>query len=142
MKAALAAKAVAGLALVLLASPAFAAEADEDLLYRWGECAAAGSLFEVAVDEGSSDPRIVSATDAFHNFEPQMEAHTNGLADAVGEARASVVQARLLADYDSDLTRWGEAEDRDGFLLATWGMTMDRCLKEATVLPVPGRPVT
>ncbi len=139
---ALAPKVAVGLALALFACPAFAAEADEDLLYHWGECAAVGALFEAAVDDGSSDPRIASASNDFATFEDRMEAYTNGLADALGEARAAVVQARLLADYDRDLALWGEAEDRDGFLLATWGKTMDRCLKEATVLPVPGRPVT
>ena len=131
-----------GLSLALLALPAFAGEAEEETLYHWGECAAVGALYESAVDDGSSDPRITAATTAFHNFEPQMEAHTNALADAVGEDRANAVQARLLADYDSDIQLWAATEDRDGFLLATWGKTMDRCLREATALPVPGMPKT
>ncbi|MCE3288291.1 MAG: hypothetical protein K0R83_303 [Caulobacter sp.] len=131
-----------GLTLALLAAPAFASEAEEETLYRWGECAAVGALYQGAVEGGSSDPRIAAASDAFHNFEPQMEAYTNGLAAALGEDRANAVQARLLADYDSDIQLWAASEDRDGFLLATWGKTMDRCLKEATALPVPGQPKT
>ena len=130
------------LALAALACPAFAGEAEEAMLYHWGECAAVGSLFEAAVEIGSSDPRITSANTAFHNFEPQMEAHTNAIADGLGEDRANAVRDRILADYDSDIALWADTEDRDGFLLATWGKTMDRCLKEATALPVPGRPVT
>lgn len=131
-------KAVAlGLSLACLALPAFAGEAEEQLLYRWGECAAVGALYESAIEGGSSDPRIVAATAAFHNFEPQMEVHTNALADALGKDRADAVQTRLLASYERDLELWVSAEDSDGFLLATWGKTMDRCLKEATALPVP-----
>jgi hypothetical protein len=131
-----------GLSLALLAAPAFAGEAEEETLYHWGECAAVGSLYEGSIEAGSSDPRITAASDAFRNFEPQMEAHTNALAAALGEERASAVQAKLLADYDSDIQLWAASEDRDGFLLATWGKTMDRCLKEATALPVPGQPKT
>lgn len=133
---------VLGLALAALACPALAGEAEEAELYHWGECAAVGALYEAVVEAGSIDPRITAASTAFHNFETQMETHTNALATAVGEERANVIQAKLLADYDSDIALWRDTEDREGFLLATWGKTMDRCLKEATVLPVPGRPVT
>lgn len=131
-----------GLSLTLLALPAFAGEAEEATLYHWGECAAVGALYEGAVEAGSSDPRITAANDTFRNFAPQMEAHTNALAAALGEDRANAVQARLLAAYDGDIELWAASEDRDGFLLATWGQTMDRCLKEATALPVPGMPQT
>ncbi|MDB5468537.1 MAG: hypothetical protein JWR84_97 [Caulobacter sp.] len=130
-----------GLALAALACPALAGEAEEETLYHWGECAAVGALFEASVDTGSSDPRITSASTAFHNFEPQMEAHTNALADALGKERADAVQAKLLSDFDSDIALWADTEDRDGFLLATWGQTMERCLKEATALP-SGLPTT
>jgi hypothetical protein len=133
---------VAGLALTLFAFPALAAGPEEDELYHWGECAAVGALFEAATEMGGGDPRIASASSAFQNFEPQMEAYTNALADKLGEERATAVQKKILDDYDSDITLWADTEDRDGFLLATWGQTMDRCLKEATALPVPGKPVT
>lgn len=130
------------LALALLAGPALAAGSGEDELYHWGECAVVGGLFEAAIELGASDPRISSASTAFDNFKPQMESHTDGLAAQLGKERADAVRDKLMADYDSDITLWAATEDRDGFMLATWGQTMDRCLKEATALPVPGRPVT
>jgi hypothetical protein len=132
----------AALGLTLLAAPAFAGEAGEEALYHRGECAGVGGIYEAAIEIGATDPRIVSATTAFHNFEPQMKAHTDALANALSDERSTAVRDRLLADYEGDLTLWAGSEDRDGFLLATWGKTMDRCLKEATALPVPGLPVT
>lgn len=131
---------VAALSLALLAAPALAADAAEDELYHWGECQAMGGLFEAAVDHGSSDPRITAALTAFQNFAPEMESHTNALAERLGEARADAVREKLLADFDADIDRFAAADDRDGSLLATWGKTMDRCLKEAAALSVSENP--
>lgn len=132
----------AGIALALLAAPALAGEAEERDLYHWGECAVVGGIYEAAIEMGASDPRITSALTAFHNFEPQMKSHTDGIAAGLSDDRGDAVRDKLLSDYEEGLTRWVASEDRDGFLLATWGKTMDRCLKEATALPVPGKSVT
>ncbi len=137
MKAAL----TAGLCAALFALPALAASPEDEALYHWGECAVVSALYETAVEEGSDDRRITAALADFHIFEPRMEAYVNGLAASIGEARAEAVQTKLMIDYEGPMTVWAETEDRDGYLLATWGKTMDRCLEEATVLPVPGRPV-
>ena len=132
----------AGLALALLATPTLAAEPAEAELYHWGECAAVGALFEAAVGIGATDPRITSASSTFADVSPRMEAYANAIADRLGEERANAVRDKILQDYDSDIALWGDTEDRDAFMLETWGKTMDRCLKEATALPVPGQPVT
>lgn len=137
MKAAL----IAGLCAALFAVPALAAPPEDEALYHWGECAVVSALYESAVEDGSEDRRITSALADFHVFEPRMEAYVNGLAASIGEARAEAVQSKLMIDYEGPMTVWAETEDRDGYLLATWGKTMDRCLEEATVLPVPGLPV-
>ncbi len=134
--------AAVSLTLALLAGPALAADAQEDLLFHWGECAAVGALYENATDDSGGDPRIQAAIDAFKALEPRMELHTNALADAVGEARANAVQSKLLESYDSDIVLWGDSQDRDGFLIATWGETMDRCLREAATLPAAALPKT
>ncbi|MDO9335564.1 MAG: hypothetical protein Q7T61_04130 [Caulobacter sp.] len=131
-----------GLAATLLAGQALAADAGEEALYHWGQCAAVGALYEAAIDEGSADPDVAAATRAFHEVEPRMEAHTNALADALGKQRADGIQARLLSEYDGDIALWVAAEDADGFLRSTWGPTMDRCLKEAAALPADKSPKT
>jgi hypothetical protein len=130
------------LGLVLITGPVLAAEPDEDMLYHWGECAVVGGMYEAAIERGSGDPRILSTKTDFDSLTPQMEAHANDLATRLGEERASAVRERLFADYEGHMTGWVSSDDPEGFLVATLGKTMDRCLKEAAVLPVPGRPVT
>jgi hypothetical protein len=130
------------LTFALLAGPAFAAETDEEMLYHWGECAAVGAIYELAMADSGADPRIRVSVDAYHAFEARMEAHTNALADALGKDRADAVQAKLLESFDSDIALWADTEDRDGFMIATWGETMDRCLREAATLPAAAPPKT
>ena len=77
------------LGLVLVAGPVFAAEPEEDQLYHWGECAVVGGIYEVAIERGMGDPRILSAKTDFDSLTPQMEAHANDLATRLGEERAS-----------------------------------------------------
>lgn len=130
------------LGLVLITGPVLAAEPDEDMLYHWGECAVVGGIYEAAIERGSRDPRILSGKTDFDSVSPQMAAHADDLATRVGEERASAVREKLFAEFDSYMAEWASSDDPEGFLLATWGTTMDRCLKEAAALPVPGRPVT
>lgn len=133
--------AAAALTLAFLSGPAFAGEAEEDMLFHWGECAVVGALYEgAAADNG--DPRIIAALEAYHPLESRMAARADALANALGDDRADAVQARLMEANDGDLTRWAAAENGDDFLIATWGQTMDRCVREAGSLPAADAPET
>lgn len=131
-----------GLTLAALACPALAGEAEEQQLYHWGQCAAVGAIYEAAVEDSGADPGIQVSVDNYHELELRMETHTNALADAVGKDRADAIQGALLASFDSDIALWAESEDPDGFMIATWGETMDRCLREAATLPAAAPPKT
>ncbi|WGM39828.1 hypothetical protein [Caulobacter sp. NIBR1757] len=138
MKAAL----VGGLIALCISVPAFAGPAEEQALAHWGECAMVGAIWEMRIDEAGAARDIEATLKRFKELEPRMEIHANALAAAIGDERAQAIQSSLLESFDSRLNDRVAAEDKAGFMIATWGPTMERCLREAATLPTAALPTT